>query len=62
MTCLDLTAILEIVASEDKPRSSMATVIGVGVGVAAAAFFVKPPSPPSVASYLLTELCRDEQA
>lgn len=40
----------------------MAVVMGVGIGIAAAAFFVKPLPLLSVASYLLTEFCRDEQA
>lgn len=49
------------VASEEKPRSGMATMIGVGVGVAAAAFFVKPPSRPShVAGCRLKTMSRDE--
>lgn len=51
---------METVASEDKPRSTMATMIGVGVGVAAAAFFVKPSSSLLVATYLLKDLRRDE--
>ena len=54
MTTLDLTNISEVVASEDKPHSSMVTVLVVGVGVAAAAFFVKSPQTLSAASYLLT--------
>lgn len=62
MSALDLTTTLEIVASEDKGRSRMAVVMGVGIGIAAAAFFVKPLPLLSVASYLLTEFCRDEQA
>lgn len=62
MTSLDLTTELEIVASEETPRSSMATVLGVGVGVAAAAFFVRPLSTPSVASHVLTRLRRGERA
>lgn len=40
VTSLDLKTTLKIVVSEEKSRSSMATVIGVGVGVAAAAFLV----------------------
>ena len=62
MTTLDFTTTSEVVASEDKPRSNMATVLAVGVGVAATAFFVNPPSPLLAASYLLTNLRRDERA
>lgn len=62
MTSLDLINISETVASEDKSRSSMATLIGVGVGVAAAAFFVKLPPPLLVVSHLLTSMRRDERA
>lgn len=40
MTSLGFLKTLEIVAPEERPRSTMATVIGVGVGVAAAAFLV----------------------
>ena len=40
MTSLGFLNTLKIVASKKKPRSTMATVIGVGVGVAAAAFLV----------------------
>ena len=40
VTSLGFLKTLKIVASREKPRSTMATVIGVGVGVAAAAFLV----------------------
>ena len=40
MTSLWFLNTLEIVASKERPSSTMATVIGVGVGVAAAAFLV----------------------
>ncbi len=62
MTSLDLTTSFKIVAPEDKPRSSMAVVMAVGVGVAAAAFLVKPLPSLSVASYVLTRMRRDERA
>lgn len=60
VTSPDLKTTLETVASEDKPRSSMTTIIGVGVGVAAAAFFVKPSPPLPSASFLLTSMRRGE--
>ena len=61
VTPLGITTTSQTVASEDKPRSRMATMIGVGVGVAAAAFFVKPPSRPSqVAGCGLTRMNRGE--
>ena len=45
MTFLGLLTTHKIVASKEKPRSTMATVIGVGVGVAAAAFLVSSSAP-----------------
>ena len=61
VTPLGITTTSQTVASEDKSRSGMATMIGVGVGVAAAAFFVKPPLRPShVAGCGLTRMSRGE--
>ncbi len=62
MTSLDLTTSSKILAPEDKPRSRMAVVLAVGVGVAAAAFLVKPLPPLLVASFVLTRMRRDERA